>query len=194
MATIGISPANLTLEGFFLMDYERLRQENEELKTKLGAAAPSGFGVFDLGHPSDMVRVTVAGYSNYTDKKGITSEVLREALEMSDEELWEWGCKTYPHKERWYGDLRPVRVEYHKFQYTLRIVETRHDRTFVTDGTDENEDASRLFLVRDWEGEECLECWQEVSRLDYVKRQALEELRDEIRSAIPRVEKQEQES
>lgn len=181
--------SGMTLEGFFLADYERLRRENEELKAKLGEVTPSGFGVFDLGHPTDMVKVTVAGYINYNAKKeGITSESLRQAMDMNDDDLWNWASKEYKDSS-WYSPLRPIVVERHKFQYTLRIVETRHDRVFVTDGSDAED---LMYLVKQWEGEECLEVWQEADRFDYVRRQALEQLRDVIKQAIPRVEEQEQ--
>lgn len=184
--------SGMTLEGFFLADYERLRKENEELKAKLGEATPSGFGVFDLGHPTEMVKVSVPSYGNYMDKEGITSDVLRQVASMDDSDLWEWARKEYESKSTWYSALRPITVEYHKFQYTLRIVETRHDRTFVTDGKESDGDEGRLFRVKDWEGEECLEVWQDTSRLDYIKRQALEQLRYVIETAIPNVERREQ--
>ena len=184
--------SKMTLEGFFLTDYERLRKENEELTNKLLAtmATPNTFGVFDLGHPTEMVKVTAASSYNYTDKKGITSDALLKVKEMDDEEMWEWATKTYPATNSWYASLQPITVERHKFQYTLRIVETRHDRTFATDGT-ETEDGSQLVLLRDYEGEECLQVWQMAERMEYIKRQALEYVRDMLDSIIVRLREQE---
>ena len=180
--------SGMTLEGFFLADYERLRKENEELKTKLGAATPSGFGVFDLGHPTDAVKVSVNVVPSSIESYDVTLDDLTEASKMNDGELWLWGNAEYKHKERWYSPYKPIRVEYHRFQYTLRIVETRYDRVFVTDGNDD--DDCKIIRLKVWEGEECLGVWQDEGRFDHIKQEALTMLRYHLDMAIERMQKE----
>ena len=183
---------SMTLEGFFLKDYQSLRAENERLRAKVEELTNGGYGITDLGHPSDCVKVTVTSYHGYsTDYEGITSEKLREVLEMDGDELWRWANGKYKHvKTAWYTPLMPVVVEHKRFQYTLRITETRGSATFVTDADPES-DGSVMYVIKDWEGEECLECWQDEARFQYIKQQAIDRLRYNIDRAIDRLEESE---
>ena len=185
----------MTLEGFFLADYQRLRDENEELRRRVEGARPGEYGLFDLGKKTECVRVSVSSRSGYeTDREGITSEALRKALEMNDDELWEWAKKPRRHlKTSWYSPFMPVTVERRTFEYTLRIRETRRDCTWVTDANP-NSDESRMYPLKEWEGDECLEIWQDADRFDYIRAQAIEKLRTVLKFAIPDIEREEKEA
>lgn len=180
--------SNMTLEGFFLADYERMRKRVQELERQLGERVPDEYGCFDMHKTFDGVKVSVdsAYYLRYPEY-GFTSDALENALTMTDDELWAWGCTERRSGKSWYNTYTAIRVEYHKFQYTLRFRETRIDHTLVTDGKENSE----LFRIKEWEGEECLDVWQDVSRMDYIKRQALEYLRGEIRDSIPKLREKE---
>jgi hypothetical protein len=182
----------MTLEGFFLAEYQRLRQENEELRRKVEGVGPNEYGLFDLGKKTECVRVSVTSRNGYgIERDGITSDALRKALEMGDDELWEWATKPRRHlKHPWYSPFRPVEVERTTFDYTLRIRETRSDCTWVTDANP-NDDESKMYPLKEWEGEDCLDVWQDADRFDYIKAQAIEKLRAVINSAIPNVESEE---
>ena len=182
----------MTLEGFFLADYQRLRDENEELRRRVDGIRPSEYGLFDLGKKTECVMVSVNSRSGYSiDREGITSEALRKALEMGDDELWDWAMKPHRHlKNSWYSPFRPVEVERKTFEYTLRIRETRSDCTWVTDANPNN-DESRMYPLKEWEGDECLEIWQDADRFDYIRAQAIEKLRTVLSYAIPDVESEE---
>lgn len=174
----------MTVEGFFLTDYVRLRQECEELKAKLGSVSPSGCGVFDLGHPTDAFMMTANVVPNDHEDYGLTIDDIVEASKMDDNALWTWSCACFMRKDGRRSAYRPIRVEHRRFQYTLRIVETRHDWVFVTDGNNPYE--RNLIRLEAWEGEECLGVWQDESRFDYVKREALSMLRRYLDRAIGR--------
>lgn len=182
----------MTMEGFFLADYQRLRQENEELRRQAEGVTPSEYGLFDLGRKTECVKVSVGSRSNYgTDREGITSEALRKALEMSDDELWDWAMTPRRHlKTTWYSPFRPIQVERKTFEYTLRIRETRSDCTWVTDANP-NDDESKMYPLKEWEGSDCLDVWQDANRFDYIKAQAIGKLRTVIELAIPDVEEDE---
>jgi hypothetical protein len=62
---------------------------------------------------------------------------------------------------------------------------------FVTDAR-ADEDEPSMYLLKEWENEECLECWQDAERSEYVKAQALKTLTDNIREALPNVRKREE--
>lgn len=184
MAQLAVNVEKLTLEGFFLMDYERMRNRVQELESQLGERVPDEYGCFDLHNPFDAVKVSIdSPYQLSYPEYGFTSGALENALTMTDDELWAWGCAKRKHVDTWYSSYSAINIEYHKFQYSLRFRETRTDQVLVTDGTDE----AQLHHIKEWEGEECLNCWQDVERLDYIKAQALEYLRDEIKSNIPKL-------
>lgn len=180
--------SGMTLEGFFLADYERMRKRVQELEKMLGERVPDEYGCFDMHKTFSAVKVSIdnAYYLHYPEY-GFTSGALENALNMTDDELWAWGCTERRNSSSRYSTYTAIRVEYHRFQYTLRFRETRIDHTLVTDG----EDNSELFKINDWEGEECLGVWQDIDRLDYIKRQALEYLRGEIRDSIPKLREKE---
>lgn len=59
MAQLAVNMEKLTLEGFFLMDYERMRNRVQELESQLGECVPDGYGCFDLHNPFEAVKVSV---------------------------------------------------------------------------------------------------------------------------------------
>lgn len=183
----------MTLEGFFLADYERLRAENDELKDKLrhmrALDETAEYGITDLKHKTEMVKVRVVRDYNLTAEYGFTSKGVREAAAMTDEELWDWGITRRRSRRYNYDHMAPIVFEQHTYQYTVRVVESRMDEVFATDGTE----GSELLPLKDWEGEECLDVWRRAERLDEIKRAALEELRDALHKAGDRLEKQEAE-
>ena len=180
--------SGMTLEGFFLADYERMRCQVRELERRLGERVPDEYGCFDLHKTFDAVKVSVnCAYNLSRPEYGFTSDALENALTMADDELWAWGCIERKHRERYYSPYTAIVVEYHKFQYALRFRETRTDQTLVTDGTD----GSELYRIEELDGEECLDVWQDVSRMDYIKRQALEFLREGIKAGIPELREKE---
>jgi hypothetical protein len=183
MAKMAVNLENLTLEGFFLMDYERMRNRVQELEAKLGERVPAEYGCFDQHKTFDAVKVSVNNsyYLSYPEY-GFTVGELENAITMTDDELWAWGC-TKRKGTGYYSSYTAINVEYHKFQYTLRFRETRADQFLVTDGEDE----AQLHKIIEFMGEKCLDCWQDVERLDYIKAQALEFLRDAIKDNIPKL-------
>lgn len=178
----------MTLEGFFLADYERMRNRVQELEKQLGERVPDEYGCFDMHKTFDAVKVSVSNtYYLHYPEYGFTSGALENALSMTDDELWAWGCTERKNNNSWYSSYTAIMVEYHKFQYTLRFRETRTDQTLVTDGKED----SQLYRVKEWEGEECLEVWQDVNRMEYIKTQALEFLREQIKASIPKLREKE---
>lgn len=186
--------AGMTLEGFFIADYERLRKENEELRAKIEEATREGYGITDMRHETLCVKIDVALYHAYgLEYEGITSEALRKASEMDDSALWVWAIAKYRNTEStWRSALQPIAVSYREFHYSLKVSESRATTTFVTDVSATN-DESDMYAIKDWEGEECLGVWQDDARYEYVKAQALEMLRNTIKDTIPRLERLEAE-
>lgn len=192
MSEMVMNVGGMTLEGFFLADYERLRAENAELRDEVEKLRPSGYGLFDLGHPTECAKLDVMSFTSYDVKyDGITSDNLRDALEMDDESLWKWAHKMHPHrKTSWYTPFSAISECHRTFQYTIRVVETRSSTTFVTDASMSNDDCT-MFNIKEYDGQECVGIWQDAKRFERMKKAALDMLRETLRQAIPRVEQQE---
>ena len=186
MNTIG-----MTLEGFFLADYERMRERIAELESEVKRLTPDGYGCIDQHQTCDAVKVEVA--STYTLKEmvrnGMELDQMRKARGMVNDDLWAWATKRY--RSSSYGSMtQPIEVSYHKYQYTLTFNETRGCSTYVTDGQGGRE----LVEIDQMEDDmvDNLGQWCREEYLDKLKLAALSELRDHLESAIMDLEKKEQ--
>jgi hypothetical protein len=178
----------MTLEGFFLADYERMRQRIKELEAEIERLTPDGYGCHDLHETCDAVKVMVASSYNLRNiaTNGIGIDGLREAREMTDDDLQVWASQLYRYTP--YGGVkRPIEVDYHNYQYTLEIKETRGRHVYVTDGESE----SNLVEIDELESQmvDNLDKWCREEHLDELKKAALSYLRNNLESAIAEMEK-----
>jgi len=146
LATIGTAPA-LTLEQFFLADYNKLKEENEQLKEKIRKITDNNYGCFDMRKPCETVCIEVADLYRFRDEKyyGFTVDKIKEALELDDESLWDWGLRS--HVSTSYYETIPIKVSRHTYYYTLNFVETKKNIVLLTDG----EAGSELIPIYDWD-------------------------------------------
>lgn len=183
--------SGMTLEGFFLADYERMRERITELEGEVKRLTPDGYGCIDQHQTCDAVKVEVA--STYDIKNmannGMGLEELRRAYEMTDDDLLVWASQ--PYRSSSYGSrTRPIDIDYHKYQYTLTFNETRGCHTYVTDG----EGNSELIEIDHMEDfmEDNLNNWCREEHLEKLKKAALAVLRKNIEPVIKDLEKKEQ--
>ena len=181
----------MTLEGFFLADYERMRERITELEGEVKRLTPDGYGCIDQHQTCDAVRVEVA--STYTLKEmfrnGMDLDQMRKAYAMDNDDLCAWATKRY--RASSYGSMcYPIEVKYHKYQYTLTFNETRGCNTYVTDGQGGRELVAIDLMEEDMVNN--LSQWCRVEYLDKLKVAALWELRDHLESTIMDLEKKEQ--
>ena len=176
----------MTLEGFFLADYERLRRENGELRDKLDAltdaSKPSRFGLFDLERKTDAVKMSVDSLYYAGKCVGLSLDDLKRASEMDDETLLSWAQMTYRNEDSYYTSCTPISIDRHTYQYTIRIVETRSDSVLVTDGTDGSELIDLNDMSEDMSRN--LGEWCDAKYEDKLKAAAIELLRKRIDDAI----------
>lgn len=117
----------MTLEDFFLSDYERLRERVKELETELELAKPSRYGIADLGRAQDMVKVSVA--STYCIKDVVkTAAEAHEKLAMTNEGLLEWAKRCGRSYERC------ISVERKTLPFTVRVTDLTSTADYATDG------------------------------------------------------------
>lgn len=183
--------SGMTLEGFFLADYERVRNRIAELEKEVSRLTPDGYGCIDQHQTCGAVKVEVA--SNYILKEmvrnGMELDNFRAAVAMDNDELWAWATKRY--RASSYGSMcYPIEVKYHKYQYTLTFNETRGCHTYVTDGVG-NAELIEIDLMEE-QMVDNLEQWCRAEHLDNLKLAALSELRRHLESAITELEKKEQ--
>ena len=172
-----------TIEGFFLDDYMRQREIILEQSRRIDEyekrEAVSGYGCFDLHRVAKCVSVNTASSYDYRRKGILTEDEIERVLALGDDEFLEW-C-TQEHRVAGstsvYDKLRPIFVERHTFQYTLRFVESRSDRTYVTDGV-----ANRS-LVELPDGSE-VDQWVDERHRDESVELAMDIARDNLRDAL----------
>lgn len=178
----------MTIEGFFLADYERMRTRVSELEGEVSRLTSDGYGCFDMHEKCEAVKVGAASYyqiKNMADN-GMALDELHDALEMTDDELIAWASQ--PYRTSSYGSkTRPICVDHHKYQYTLKFNETRGCHTYVTDG-DGNSELVEIDLMEDFM-EDNLDKWCRVEYLELLKTAALSGLRKNIERAIKEFEK-----
>lgn len=181
--------SGMTLEGFFLADYERMRERITELEGEVKRLTPDGYGCIDQHKTCDAVKVEVA--STYTLKEmvrnGMGLDQMRKAHGMVNDDLWAWATKRY--RSSSYGSMTtPIEVSYHKYQYTLTFNETRGCHTYVTDG----EGNSALVEIDFMEDlmEDNLNNWCREEHLEKLKKAALVVLRENIELVVKELEKE----
>lgn len=183
--------SGMTLEGFFLADYERMRNRIKELEKEVSRLTPDGYGCIDQRETCDAVKIEVA--SNYTLKEmvrnGMGLDQMRKAHGMDNDDLWSFATKRY--RASSYGSMcYPIEVKYHKYQYTLTFNETRGCHTYVTDGNG-NAELIEIDLMEE-QMVDNLDQWCRVEYFDKLKLAALSELRGHLEVVIADLEKKEQ--
>lgn len=181
--------SGMTLEGFFLADYERMRERITELEGEVKRLTPDGYGCIDQHKTCDAVKVEVA--STYTLKEmvrnGMGLDQMRKAHGMVNDDLWAWATKRY--RASTYGSMwYPIEVSYHKYQYTLTFNETRGCHTYVTDG-EGNSALVEIDLMEDLM-EDNLNKWCREEHLEKLKKAALAALRENIELVVKELEKE----
>ena len=181
--------SGMTLEGFFLADYERMRVRIAELESEVKRLTPDGYGCFDLHETCDAVKVRAA--STYDIKNmannGMKLEELHKAYEMTDDDLLAWASQHY--RSSSYGSRTwPITVDYHKYQYTLKFNETRGCHTYVTDG-EGNSELVEIDFMEDLM-EDNLNNWCRKEYPEKLKKAALAVLRENIERVIKELEKE----
>lgn len=178
----------MTLEEFFLADYERMRNRVSELEKEVSRLTPDGYGCIDLHETCDAVKVKAA--STYDIKNmannGMGLDELRKAYEMTDDDLLAWAVQ--PYRSTSYGSRTwPISIDYHKYQYTLRFNETRGCHTYVTNG-EGNSELIEIDFMEDLM-EDNLNNWCREKHLEKLEKAALAVLRKNIELVIKELEK-----
>lgn len=180
--------SGMTLEGFFLADYERMRTRISELEKEVSRLTPDGYGCIDLHETCDAVKVKAASTYDIRNmaNNGMGLDELRKAHEMTDDDLLVWASQ--PYRSSSYGNRTwPISIDYHKYQYTLRFNETRGCHTYVTDGEGDSE-LVEIDLMEDLM-EDNLNKWCREEHLEKLKKAALAALRENIELVVKELEK-----
>lgn len=172
-----------TIEGFFLDDYMRQREEIEALRRKVGEyeekEAVSGYGCFDMHRVAKCVKVVTASSYDYKRKGILAEDEIERVLALGDDEFLEWCMQEHrvAGGTSIYDKLRPIFVEQHTFQYTLRFVESRSDRTYVTDGV------ANKTLIELPDGTD-VDAWVDERHREESVELAMDIARDNLRDAL----------
>lgn len=183
---------SMTLEGIFLQDYARLREENESLRQQIAEAkkANSGrYGVFDLGEPVDMVKVSVQ--SPYVFSGGYGMENLSadevEAIRDSPADDFKKWATTF---NIYYGD-NPVKIERKRYAFSVRVVDMDGERCFAFDPR-KNESLVLLGECEDFMADN-LDAFMPADMEDELVNAALQEVRELLEKTVEKKREKEQE-
>lgn len=174
-------------EGVRQAEEERIKAA-EEAQKELEEKAKNA-PVFEVKE-TKTVKYEVASAYKFCDKDYGLADVktLTDALNLSDEELCEWACKSYSGEKGWYS-FSPIKRTEKIFDYTLMYYVDDNEtdlRTFVSEeGWPEN--FEELMVDEAKINKFCL-----ITEDSKVKALAIADLRKELKDAISRLLKKEQ--
>lgn len=170
-------------DGVRKAEEERIKAEKEaqeELKEKAKNAP-----VFSVKE-TKTVKYEVASAYKFCDKDyGLDSvETLTNALNLNDEKLYEWACKSYSGEKGWYS-FRPIKHTEKTFDYVLSYYnddETDLQAFVSEEGWPEN--FEKLMVDEAKINKFCL-----ITEDSKIKALAIADLRKELKDAISRLSK-----
>lgn len=182
---------NMTIESFFLADYQRLKKENDELKATIQkndmekVARASDFGFSDLRKKTRAVRCEVTSsyyaFDNETTWGKFDAEQLAALAEKEDEALLEEAKKT---RRKWGGNV--YEEKNHTFPFTVRFSSYKECSTYAYDPDKSKTD---LFDVKE---EADTDCWVNARLENECRALAAGSIRDMILDRIEELKIKEQ--
>lgn len=175
----------ITIESFFIEEYNRLRNENNDLRDtiaeyeqQLNASTDDG-GFTDLGKKVAAVKYEVnSPYSVFSyDLKNLTVEQLEKIAEKDDEQLWEWASSTSIGS--YYGKV--AKRETHTYPFSVRFKTYKEDRIYAYDP-----DKSRTDLIEVAETADTGQ-WVDIKLDLQCKELALDEIRELVSERIEKL-------
>lgn len=174
---------NMTIESFFLADYQRLKNENDELKAQIHEhelekiTSTSDCGFTDLGRKTEAFRCEVASSYSAFDKEAswgkLGIEELNALAEKKTEAILEEAEEA---RQRWSGVV--YSEEKRTFPFTVKFVTYKGERQYAYDP-----DYGRTSLVEIYE-ESGTSCWVNARLEAECRAIAAEEIREMIRDRI----------
>lgn len=179
---------NMTIESFFLADYQRLKKENDELKATIQEhelekiASTSDCGFTDLGKKVEAIRCEVAGsYCTFDDEAtwgNLDTKKLTSLIEKEDDALLEEARRT---KQRWGGFV--YEEEKRIFPFTVEFASYKGRRRYAYDP-----DYGRTTLV-EVDEKSGTGRWVNARLEENCRREAAEAIRDTLRGRIEELNK-----
>lgn len=170
---------------------EAVRQDEEE-RIKAAEEAQKEFEekaknapVFEVKETKTVSYKVASDYEFYEERYGLAdTEVLTNALNLNDGDLYEWALKTYSGEKSWYI-TRPIERTEKIFDYVLAFSSDSDDSlyTFVSD-----ESSPEYFYELKTDDVELGE-FCPISKDDEVKALAISSLRKSLKEAIEKLNK-----
>lgn len=167
-------------EGVRQAEEERIKAA-EEAKKELEEKAKNA-PVFSVKE-TKTIKYEVASAYKFCDKSYGLADVktLTDALNLSDEELYEWACKNYSEEKRWYS-FSPIKRTEKAFDYTFTYYNGDENlRVFVSE-EEWPENFEALMVDEAKIDEFCL-----ITEDSKIKALAIADLRKELKDAISRL-------
>lgn len=180
----------LTIEGFFLADYAKVKARNEELENEIREARAKyeaqlpDTGFVDLRTPINLVKVSTerGKYSLFESSdapmKDLTKGQLRSLIDMDDDALLEKMRKT---GTGYCGHV--IDINEKKFPFTVRFSSYKGSRVYAYDP-----DKNRTDLIEFSDSEADTECWVVSDFKHECIRHALEKVRETLQERIEKLE------
>lgn len=170
---------DLTIEGFFLRDYQRIRQRNEELKLMVDEYAEqlrgdNMYGLHCQQVDTEVVKIGVAGVYRIKNKDSPWNSIekINAMLKLDDDALYQEALKS---RDGNYGSWF-ISYEKKKFEFLIRANNIEHETFYLY-----SFDNGRSLV--DFCDEAALECWCLAELEDECRDLAIKELRENMQEA-----------
>lgn len=175
-----------TIEEFFINEYERVVEENKELKSELDKIKSNReFGITDLGEPVNLVNVKTSTQDYFWDNTGLSKDQLEEILSLPNESF----IKRMEQVRRTDYDWSDyaLKIEKSRYRYSIEIRDLDGVGRYALD----NRHFEKLIPL-DFSELDTGD-WFEACYLSDIEKIAVQELREAIEKRIEEIERKESE-
>lgn len=124
-----------TIEEFFINEYERVVEENKELKSELDKIKSNReFGITDLGEPVNLVKVKTSTQDYFWDNTGLSKDQLEEILSLPNESFIERMKQVRRTDYDWSSDYA-LCIGKERYRYSIEVKDLDGAKQYAFDDT-----------------------------------------------------------
>lgn len=124
-----------TIEEFFINEYERVVEENKELKSELDKIKSNReFGITDLGEPVNLVEVKTSTQDYFWNNTGLSKNQLEKLLNLPNESFIEQMKQVRRTDYDWSSDYA-LCIRKERYRYSIEVKDLDGEKQYAFDDT-----------------------------------------------------------